>query len=379
MPGRRIKALAGPLLAVLALAGLEVVARAVLVLFPAIGDPWSGGAAAPLNGDFVRQMEFDAGVVPERQQLYVRDRTLFWRLAPNVDLQVENSAFRVRDGPLRWTIHTDHRGFRSPAVPVERTGLRILTLGDSCTFGFRVNDADTYPARLMRACAAHAPGGRVHVLDASVGQHGLRLRHLRDAAPIGIGDVGLHDDHPPPDVQRPRHGLDAAATHRPKEIRLRLDRGRGGARRQVQEGADRPERVAERHEGRAVEHATRRAALRRPVETATDLVGDGRRHLDAERARERHGLGDGLRVDGHAPSLPRTRRTTLRGMDAATAAQRIGGAGRGHVRARRKAELGRAAEEQRRGALGQCGDRQRRVHTERGRHRRAPSVTKIPG
>src|SRR5438552_2980989 len=83
-------------------------------------------------------------------------------------LQVENSAFRVRDGPLRWTIHTDHRGFRSPAVPVERTGLRILTLGDSCTFGFRVNDADTYPARLMRACAAHAPGGRVHVLDAGV-------------------------------------------------------------------------------------------------------------------------------------------------------------------------------------------------------------------
>src|SRR6266481_612831 len=106
MPGRRMKALAGPLLAVLALAGLEVVARAVLVLFPAMGDPWSGGAAAPLNGDFVRQMEVDAGVVPERQRLYVRDRTLFWRLAPNVDLQVENSAFRVRDGPLRWTIHT---------------------------------------------------------------------------------------------------------------------------------------------------------------------------------------------------------------------------------------------------------------------------------
>jgi len=70
-----MKALAGPLLAVLALAGLEVVARAVLVLFPAIGDPWSGGAAAPLNGDFVRQMEVDAGVVPERQRLYVRDRT----------------------------------------------------------------------------------------------------------------------------------------------------------------------------------------------------------------------------------------------------------------------------------------------------------------
>ena len=31
-----------------------------------------------------------------------------------------------------------------------------------------MNDADTYPARLMRACAAHAPGGRVHVLDAGV-------------------------------------------------------------------------------------------------------------------------------------------------------------------------------------------------------------------
>lgn len=149
-------------LPIVSLGALEVLARLLLLLFPALGDPWSGGVGARLNAELVRHMENDLSVVAQRQRLYLQDRTLFWRLAPDVHLEVANEVFEMRDQtPLRWTIRTDAEGFRGPLVAPAHAGMRILTLGDSCTFGFRVNDDQIYPARLAPACAAQ-------VVDAGV-------------------------------------------------------------------------------------------------------------------------------------------------------------------------------------------------------------------
>src|SRR5439155_24767158 len=71
-----------------------------------------------------------------------------------------------------------------------------------------------------------------------------------------------------------------------------------GAGRQVQEGADRPQRVGERHDRAAVERAAARATLGRPGEAAAHLLGRGRGHLGADGDGERHGGGEGPRLGG---------------------------------------------------------------------------------
>ncbi len=166
-----LRSLRAPLLlsAVVAavLLGLELAARGLLVLMPSIGDPWAGGIGARSQGELVRQMEGDLEVVSERQRLYQHDRRLFWRLAPYVDMTVENGTFELRDAPpLRWTIRTNRDGFRGAAMPGDREGTRVVALGDSCTFGFRVEEEDSYAARLARACGA--PSSPLHVLNAGV-------------------------------------------------------------------------------------------------------------------------------------------------------------------------------------------------------------------
>jgi lysophospholipase L1-like esterase len=159
--------LVGPALALAALALLELAARAVLALAPALGDPWSGRVGATMNAALVRHLETDLAVVSRRRQLYLPDRRLFWRLAPDVELEVENQVLETRHRPVVWTIRTNDLGFRGPPLPAAPSGLRILTLGDSCTFGFRVEEEATYPARLRGACVVRT-GRPAVVLNAGV-------------------------------------------------------------------------------------------------------------------------------------------------------------------------------------------------------------------
>jgi lysophospholipase L1-like esterase len=156
--------LAGSVLAFAIMLVLEAVAYLLLVMFPSIADPWAGRGAARAVG----QMARDLPVVAQRQELYVEDRTLFWRLAPDVEMQVENTALETRQGPLRWTIRTNDQGFRSPSTSSSGASMRVLTIGDSSTFGFRVGQEEIYPARLARACGARDPARAVHLLNAGV-------------------------------------------------------------------------------------------------------------------------------------------------------------------------------------------------------------------
>jgi len=59
--------------------------------------------------------------------------------------------YETRTVPLRWAIHINGDGHRGPALPGTTSGAFpvIAAFGDSCTFGFRVGEGETYPSQLQ--------------------------------------------------------------------------------------------------------------------------------------------------------------------------------------------------------------------------------------
>lgn len=105
--------------------------------------------------------------------IFVRDDVLGWRLRPGV----EDDWAGVR-------IQVNAKGLRGPEVPYARTpgALRILYLGDSVTFGFRLRDArEAYPYVVARHLEA-AGSRRVETLNSGVGGWSpwQQLRWLQD-------------------------------------------------------------------------------------------------------------------------------------------------------------------------------------------------------
>ena len=97
---------------------------------------------------------------PELNEIFQPDNNCFWALRPNLDRHVLSGRI-VSSGPLHFAVSTDAK--RRRMMPVVRSAQhRILCLGDSCTFGFGVNDDQTYPALLQR----RLPG--VQVINAAV-------------------------------------------------------------------------------------------------------------------------------------------------------------------------------------------------------------------
>jgi lysophospholipase L1-like esterase len=136
--------------------GAELVARAV-DLRPASGSalrtpPWLGGRRL-LREDYRERMEA-AGVLARYWELYRWDRFLFYRLRPNVQIElVDVLAPPVVREHTRWSVQTHARGFRgAPFEDAPRPGVtRIALLGDSSTFGWGVDEHETTGARLRAA------------------------------------------------------------------------------------------------------------------------------------------------------------------------------------------------------------------------------------
>ncbi len=89
---------------------------------------------------------FGAGVLP-RPDLYLNDPDVGKRMRPG------------------WTgdefeapVAINSKGLRNPEIPYEKPAntYRILALGDSWTFGFRMNEPDAYPRQLERILQANA-------------------------------------------------------------------------------------------------------------------------------------------------------------------------------------------------------------------------------
>jgi len=128
--------------ALVLLASAEIVARVALVAAPTL-------RSVPLP--------------PESAGLFQPDDELFWSLAPHLDRAY-----------LGARVRTDGRGLRvGEAQPGELGAkaegeLRILSLGESTTFGSGVEGDATYSARLARALAPAAGAGRVVAINAGV-------------------------------------------------------------------------------------------------------------------------------------------------------------------------------------------------------------------
>jgi lysophospholipase L1-like esterase len=114
----------------------------------------------------LRLAEF-ARVVEEQhkvdfEQVFAPDPELFWRLAPDVVLP-ETAR------PLFGRV-SNRRGLREareigPKAPGE---VRLLFVGDSCTFGYRLALEDALPQRVEAELAKALPGARVVCVNAGV-------------------------------------------------------------------------------------------------------------------------------------------------------------------------------------------------------------------
>ncbi len=97
--------------------------------------------------------------VGEASSLFMRDRELFWKLRPDMDVVYS-----------RNKIHTNRYGFRGDdPVPGRRV---VLCLGDSIPFGWGVGQAETFPARLQARLNAATKSGKLwEVINAGVPCH----------------------------------------------------------------------------------------------------------------------------------------------------------------------------------------------------------------
>jgi len=106
---------------------------------------------------WIEILEQDLKAQGQAQELYLPDAELFWRLRPDTSLEVENRVYQTRTRPVTWRIRINPEGQRGAPPPraEEQASPVIAALGDSCTFGFRVDEDETYPALLQASLRDH--------------------------------------------------------------------------------------------------------------------------------------------------------------------------------------------------------------------------------
>ena len=95
-------------------------------------------------------------------EIYKPDPKLYWKLKPDQDCYT-----KIGHKP----IHINSQGTRGPEFQTKKPAgtIRILSLGDSRTFGWGLTDEETYSRRLERLLQAHVGGGKqVEVINAGV-------------------------------------------------------------------------------------------------------------------------------------------------------------------------------------------------------------------
>lgn len=85
----------------------------------------------------------------------------FWTVDPDLDHKV----FPHPEEGRSFTVSTDAHGLRVPLHAGPKVGVRVMAMGCSTTFGWGVDDAESYPARL-EALAAEAGRPSVEVINA---------------------------------------------------------------------------------------------------------------------------------------------------------------------------------------------------------------------
>jgi lysophospholipase L1-like esterase len=141
----------------------------------------------------------DAGgffLVPNQRNCLRRDPLLSMSFRPSCD------------GELSLTpVHTNDLGLRG-AEPRDDGSVRVLAAGDSCTWGWRVAENQSYPSVLERMLGEMAIQNRYQVINAGVpgytsfqGLEYVRERGVRLAPAILIVAYGFNDVFPTGDVE----------------------------------------------------------------------------------------------------------------------------------------------------------------------------------
>jgi lysophospholipase L1-like esterase len=136
--------------------------------------------------------------LPALNETMIFDPYLFWRLRDELrDFPVRG---RMETRSIDFAVSTERGLRRVPGGPAADSGarpLRILALGDSCTFGLGVDDDETWPSQLQRLLAA-AESARV--VNAGVPGYtafqGRRLLEVRggELAPdLVVATFGFND------------------------------------------------------------------------------------------------------------------------------------------------------------------------------------------
>ncbi|MCU0722023.1 MAG: GDSL-type esterase/lipase family protein [Planctomycetes bacterium] len=156
---RRKKAAFAALAVALSLLALEA-------LLGAAGARFGWEVDAPLAREQLRghigkgPMWSDADLLKANFSIYEDDRRLLWRIRPGLDLEIRDFLLprELRERPP-FRIRTDAGGRRGPHPGSAPGRTRVLCLGGSNTFGWGLNEGESFPERLEAFLDAGKSGG----------------------------------------------------------------------------------------------------------------------------------------------------------------------------------------------------------------------------
>ncbi len=162
-----------------------------------------------LNVDpYPRGVEFAVNRAPDYPDVFLKDRDLFWRFRPGrtiVSGFFEGKSYRI-----------NRQGFRGDDFIPEKSGLRIAVLGNSCSFGWGMDEGETFVGQLQKMLRHQHGMEKAEVYNFSVpgyssfqGEINYR-QNVRDYSPdILLVTFGWNDqwmsanDRPDKDQQMP--------------------------------------------------------------------------------------------------------------------------------------------------------------------------------
>jgi len=93
-------------------------------------------------------------------EIYKKDTDLFWRFRENITTRSKQFSY--------LTYHINSSGYRGPEIEKEKKGFRILALGNSCTFGWGVENEDTWVCLLDKILDSRLNNDNYEVINAGV-------------------------------------------------------------------------------------------------------------------------------------------------------------------------------------------------------------------
>jgi hypothetical protein len=142
------------------------------------------------------------------EELFEPDSLLVYRLKPRLSHSPVIDLRKVR--ACNFSVSTNALGLRGAEILPTHDHVRILALGDSCTFGFGVEDDETYPAQLERMLnRSDLSDRRFEVINAGVpgyrstqGARYLAARGLELAPDVVIACFGNNESTSVGDVTK---------------------------------------------------------------------------------------------------------------------------------------------------------------------------------